>query len=73
VVLTDVTCVRGDVFWLTDSSGDALPLLRQDTKFGWQIFSVSGGHPVTVVAEWTPDGLRPLAVWDHRKHPILPA
>ncbi|MCA2190765.1 SWIM zinc finger family protein [Nonomuraea cavernae] len=30
----------------------------------WRLLAVSGGHPVTVAAEWTPRGLRPLTVWD---------
>ncbi|GGK67227.1 hypothetical protein Sme01_09770 [Sphaerisporangium melleum] len=30
----------------------------------WRLLAVSGGRPVTVAAEWTPYGLRPLTVWD---------
>ncbi|NUS01715.1 MAG: SWIM zinc finger family protein [Nonomuraea sp.] len=30
----------------------------------WRLIAVSGGHPVTVAAEWTPQGLRPLTTWD---------
>lgn len=30
----------------------------------WRLLAVSGGRPVTVAAEWTPLGLRPLATWD---------
>ncbi|MET8867104.1 SWIM zinc finger family protein [Nonomuraea sp. NPDC004580] len=30
----------------------------------WRLIAVSGGHPLTVAAEWTPSGLRPLATWD---------
>ncbi|WP_203987488.1 SWIM zinc finger family protein [Sphaerisporangium rufum] len=29
----------------------------------WRLLAVSGGHPLTVAAEWTPDGLRPLSAW----------
>ncbi|MET7462415.1 SWIM zinc finger family protein, partial [Nonomuraea sp. NPDC005501] len=29
----------------------------------WRLMAVSGGHPVTVAAEWTPYGLRPLTTW----------
>jgi hypothetical protein len=36
---------------LLDESGNGLPL------------AVSGGRPVTVTAEWTPRGLRPLTAW----------
>ncbi|GII83221.1 hypothetical protein Ssi03_12110 [Sphaerisporangium siamense] len=30
----------------------------------WRLLAVSGGHPMTVAAEWTPRGLRPLTTWD---------
>nr|SBO98929.1 FIG01127675: hypothetical protein [Nonomuraea gerenzanensis] len=30
----------------------------------WRLIAVSGGHPVTVAVEWTPQGLRPLTTWD---------
>ncbi|MEU8246146.1 SWIM zinc finger family protein [Nonomuraea sp. NPDC048916] len=30
----------------------------------WRLLAVSGGHPVTVAAEWTPHGLRALTTWD---------
>ncbi|MCF6474833.1 SWIM zinc finger family protein, partial [Nonomuraea sp. MG754425] len=30
----------------------------------WRLIAVSGGHPVTVAAEWTPQGVRPLTTWD---------
>ncbi|WP_433517583.1 SWIM zinc finger family protein [Nonomuraea sp. CA-143628] len=29
----------------------------------WRLIAVSGGRPVTVAAEWTPLGLRPLTTW----------
>ncbi|MFI7633693.1 SWIM zinc finger family protein [Nonomuraea sp. NPDC049400] len=30
----------------------------------WRLIAVSGGRPLTVAAEWTPRGLRPLTTWD---------
>ncbi|MEO3869251.1 SWIM zinc finger family protein [Nonomuraea sp. B12E4] len=30
----------------------------------WRLIAVSGGRQVTVAAEWTPSGLRPLTTWD---------
>ncbi|WP_026213813.1 SWIM zinc finger family protein [Nonomuraea coxensis] len=30
----------------------------------WRLLAVSGGRPLTVAAEWTPRGLRPLTTWD---------
>ncbi|NJP89149.1 SWIM zinc finger family protein [Nonomuraea sp. FMUSA5-5] len=37
----------------------------------WRLIAVSGGHPVTVAAEWTPQGLRPLTAWDDETAVIL--
>ncbi|GAA1308727.1 hypothetical protein Psi02_25140 [Planotetraspora silvatica] len=59
--------VLGDVIpsaeSLVDESGNALPL-HPSTGVPWRLLAVSGGRPVTVAAEWTPRGLRPLTVWD---------
>ncbi|TLF61120.1 SWIM zinc finger family protein, partial [Nonomuraea sp. KC401] len=30
----------------------------------WRLIAVSGGRPLTVAVEWTPQGLRPLTTWD---------
>jgi hypothetical protein len=30
----------------------------------WRLIAVSGGLPLTVAVEWTPQGLRPLTTWD---------
>lgn len=38
----------------------ALPL---DTRDPWRLLAVSGGHPLTVAGEWTPQGLIPLSAW----------
>ncbi|MGP3956672.1 SWIM zinc finger family protein [Nonomuraea sp. 3N208] len=38
--------------------------LHPRSRDPWRLIAVSGGHPLTVVAEWTPQGLRPLTTWD---------
>ncbi|NRQ40502.1 SWIM zinc finger family protein, partial [Nonomuraea sp. NN258] len=38
--------------------------LRPGSHDPWRLLAVSGGRPVTVAAEWTPLGLRPLTTWD---------
>ncbi len=45
---------------LVDEHGDALPLSTADP---WRLLAVSGGRPLTVAGEWTPDGLLPLSAW----------
>ena len=46
---------------LIDRTGAALPLAERESL--WTLLAVSGGSPVTVAAEWHPDGLLPLTVW----------
>jgi hypothetical protein len=38
--------------------------LHPEVGIPWRLIAVSGGRPVTVGAEWTPRGFRPLTVWD---------
>jgi hypothetical protein len=53
---------------LTDVVPDTTTLggfpLHPQARDPWRLIAVSGGHPVTVAAEWTPLGLRPLTTWD---------
>ncbi|MGJ6964023.1 SWIM zinc finger family protein [Streptosporangium sp. G11] len=37
----------------------------------WRLVATSGGHPLTVAAEWTPRGLRPLTTWDEEGRVIV--
>ncbi|MFG1699368.1 SWIM zinc finger family protein [Nonomuraea sp. NPDC049309] len=37
----------------------------------WRLIAVSGGHPLTVAAEWTPVGLRPLTTWDEEGTTVI--
>jgi hypothetical protein len=46
---------------LIDQTGAALPLAERESL--WTLLAVSGGSPVTIAAEWHPDGLLPLTVW----------
>jgi hypothetical protein len=48
---------------LYDTSGEALPL-HPGAGDCWPLLALSGGHPLTVAAEWTPRGLWPLTAWD---------
>ena len=62
VVIGDVVPVlRGDQLLVRDPDGTALPLIASDVAP--RLFAVSGGHPVTLVAEWDGNWLRPLAAF----------
>lgn len=62
VVLAGVTPVPGSGRWLVrDAAGRRVPLLAGER---YRLLAVSGGHPVTLAAEWTPRGLRALSVVD---------
>ncbi|MFC0556292.1 SWIM zinc finger family protein [Planotetraspora thailandica] len=54
---------------LLDEEGNGLPL-HPEGGVPWRLLAVSGGHPVTVAAEWTPRGLRPLTVWDEEDQAV---
>lgn len=58
---------RGDLHVL-DTSGEALPLRTSDP---WPLLAVSGGGPVTLSGEWTPEGLHPLALWHPEEGVVL--
>ncbi|GAA3799061.1 SWIM zinc finger family protein [Sphaerisporangium flaviroseum] len=45
--------------------------LHPSTGQPWRLLAVSGGHPVTVAAEWTPRGLRPLTTWDQEGQVVV--
>ena len=63
VLLADVVpAVHGDAIALSDVAGDALPLA--DGVDPWALCAVSAGRPITVAAEWSVRGLRPLSCWD---------
>ncbi|GAA5041740.1 SWIM zinc finger family protein [Nocardia callitridis] len=60
VLLTAVVPSVVDNRWyLVESDATALPIAPCSRP--WRLLGVSGGHPVTVLAEWTVDGLLPLA------------
>ncbi|MEU4241212.1 DUF5691 domain-containing protein [Actinoplanes sp. NPDC026619] len=60
VLLAGVTPT--DDGWLVDESGAALPLAA-GWREPWWLLAVAGAAPATVMAEWSPAGLRPLAAW----------
>ncbi|MEU0516458.1 SWIM zinc finger family protein [Streptosporangium sp. NPDC006007] len=49
--------------WLLAGPSGGLPL-HPSAGTPWRLVATSGGHPLTVAAEWTPRGLRPLTTWD---------
>lgn len=69
VVLSDVVpATLGDGWALSDVDGLALSLARDFDPF--PLLAVSGGRPVTLTAEWSAAGLRPLSCWDGER-PVL--
>ncbi|WP_248963982.1 SWIM zinc finger family protein [Sphaerisporangium perillae] len=49
---------------------DGMPL-HPSVGVPWRLLAVSGGHPLTVAAEWTPRGLRPLTTWDEEGQVVV--
>ncbi|MFG1791541.1 DUF5691 domain-containing protein [Nocardia sp. NPDC049149] len=62
VLLADVVPVRTENGWyIVGSDGTALPVAPSEQP--WRLLGVSGGHPVTITAEWTGAGLHPISVF----------
>ncbi|WP_406265251.1 SWIM zinc finger family protein [Nocardia sp. NBC_00881] len=62
MLLVDVIPALNEQGWyLTESDGTALPIASAEQP--WRLLAVSGGHPVTVAAEWSTDGLVPISVF----------
>ncbi|HEX4834379.1 MAG TPA: SWIM zinc finger family protein [Trebonia sp.] len=63
---TPVAPALDDGPWhLVDADGAALPLRYGESL--WTLLAISGGHPVPVAGELTPDGLTPLTAWHGRQ------
>ncbi|WP_460700574.1 SWIM zinc finger family protein [Nocardia thraciensis] len=63
MLLREVAPVAGENGWcVAESDGTALPLARTAEQ-PWQLLGLSGGYPVTVIGEWTADGLVPIAAF----------
>ncbi|MCX4092117.1 SWIM zinc finger family protein [Nocardia sp. alder85J] len=63
VLLPQVVPVVTETDWyVRESDGSALRLARC-AEAPWSLLGVSGGHPVTVIGEWTADGLVPISVF----------
>ncbi|WP_026257727.1 SWIM zinc finger family protein [Actinopolymorpha alba] len=62
VVLADVVPTLSPTWAVVDSTGAALEL-HPAVEDPWPLVGLSGGHPVTIAAEWTPRGLTPLTAW----------
>ncbi|MEV0245331.1 DUF5691 domain-containing protein [Nocardia sp. NPDC050712] len=62
VLVPDVVPVTGENGWqVAEADGSALPLAEGARP--WQLLAISGGHPVTVIGEWTAAGLVPMSVF----------
>ncbi|MEV5650403.1 DUF5691 domain-containing protein [Nocardia sp. NPDC052254] len=61
MLLTAVSPAFGDGRWqLAEADGTAVPLAAS-VDVPWRLIGLSGGHPLTVVGEWTAAGLVPIA------------
>jgi hypothetical protein len=63
VIFSGVVPIPSDTRWqLADATGeDAVPLAGGGPH--WRLAALSGGRPLTVFAELTPTGAKPLAAW----------
>jgi len=52
----------GDRWFARDSEQKLLPISSQ-SNVGWQLASISGGHPILITGEWNGRSLLPLGAW----------
>jgi SWIM zinc finger len=71
VVVDGVVPVPGEPQWqVRDGTGRGMPLRPYGADL-WRLLAVSGGRPVTLAAEFTARGLRPLSVVDGSRLVLL--
>ncbi|WAL64604.1 SWIM zinc finger domain-containing protein [Amycolatopsis cynarae] len=69
VLLAGVVPVATQDGWVLSDSAGALPLHASADP--WPLVAVSGGRPLTVAAEWSPAGARPMCCWDGDRAVVL--
>lgn len=57
--------------WFVQDSEQRFLQLSDRFSGGWQLLALSGGHPVTLFAEWEGEMLLPLSVWTENKFYML--
>lgn len=71
VVVEGAVPAPGDPLWqVRDAGGRRVPLRPHGADL-WRLLAVSGGRPVTLAAEYTARGLRPVSVLDDAKLVLL--
>ena len=61
MLLADVVPSPGTAGWyLAEPDGTAVPIAAT-AEVPWQLIGLSGGHPLTVIGEWTAAGLVPVS------------
>ncbi|WP_233533030.1 SWIM zinc finger family protein [Antrihabitans sp. YC2-6] len=65
MLLSDVVPTATSGQWrVVGADGAALPLTHPfDEPPPWKLLGISGGHPITVIGEWTGTGLQPVSVF----------
>ena len=61
--LHTVVPVRRGERWLARDSDGRLLSLRSESSDGWKLMALSGGHPITIFAEWNGRSLLPISAW----------
>jgi hypothetical protein len=67
VLAAAVPVLDGSGWWL--AAGDRALPLRQPGDSGWTLLAVSGGHPIGLLAEVVPGGLRAISALPGGSHP----
>lgn len=67
-ILENVIAVNAENIWLLrDSNNAALPVSVHSSS-PWELFALSGGHPLTIFGLWDGFALNPMAAWDGERY-----
>ena len=63
LVLTQVTTARTDTGWLIREPGSAALPVAPRFANGWKLHALGGGHPLTLMGEWTGRAFLPMSAF----------
>jgi hypothetical protein len=67
-VLEKVAVEKQETGWLVyDSNRAVLPLSARFSS-AWELFALSGGHPITIFGLWDGFSLLPMTAWDEKRY-----
>jgi hypothetical protein len=67
-VLEKVVVEKQETGWLVYDSNRAILPLSARFSSSWELFALSGGHPITIFGLWDGFSLLPMTAWDEKRY-----